>query len=174
MQVRNDQPVRFSDEVRSIPLWAGILATIGFLGAQFGFLVALGHDPNAPPAVVRTLLGLLVGTVVAGYVLLVGYVNRDAGRRGMSPVLWTLIAFFVPNAFGIILYFILRKPLPAACPQCGTAVQPGFGFCPNCRYRLQPVCPHCQRGVAHGNVFCPYCGGALNEPAPSSPTEQKK
>lgn len=173
MQIGNHQPARFSDEVRSIPLWAGILAAIGFLGSQFGFLFILGRDLNAPPAVVRALMGLVVGTVVAGYFLLVGYVNRDAGRRGMSRVLWTLIAFFVPNAFGIILYFILRKPLPIACPQCGTAVQPGFGFCPNCRYRLQPVCPHCQRSVAHGNVYCPYCGGALNEPAQSSPLAQK-
>jgi hypothetical protein len=173
MQVGNHQPARFSDEVRSIPLWAGILAAIGFLGPQVGFLIVLGRDPNAPPAVVRALLGLLVGTVVAGYFLLVGYVNRDAGRRGMSRVLWTLIAFFVPNAFGIILYFILRKPLPAACPQCGAAVQPGFGFCPSCRYRLQPVCPHCQRSVALGNVYCPYCGGALNESAQSLPSAQK-
>jgi RNA polymerase subunit RPABC4/transcription elongation factor Spt4 len=172
MQVRNDHPTRFSDEVRSIPLWARILATVGCLGVLIAFIVVLGQDPNAPPPILRALFGVLIGTIVACYILLVGYINHDAGRRGMSRLLWTLVSLFVLNGFGIILYFLLRKPLPAACPQCGTAVQPGFGFCPSCRYRLQPVCPHCQRGVAQGNVFCPYCGGALNEPAQLSRSEK--
>jgi RNA polymerase subunit RPABC4/transcription elongation factor Spt4 len=172
MQVRNDHPTRFSDEVRSIPLWAGIVATVGFLGVLIAFVVVLGHDPKAPPPALRALFGVLTGTIAACYILLVGYINHDAGRRGMSRLLWTLVSLFVPNGFGVILYFILRKPLPTACPQCGTAVQPGFGFCPSCRYRLQPVCPHCQRGVTQGNVFCPYCGGALNEPAQVSHSEK--
>jgi len=170
MQVRNDNPARFSDELRATPLWAAVLATLGFLGMQFLFLVIMQRDPHAPPAAVRAFLGLLAGTLVACYFLLVGYVSRDAGRRGMNRLLWTLIAFFVPNAFGIILYFILRTPLPASCPQCGATVQLGFGFCPNCRYRLQPVCKHCQRGVQPGSVYCPYCGGAMNDPAPTPPS----
>ena len=59
-------------------------------------------------------MGLLVGAVVACYLLLIGYITRDARRRGMSPVLWTFVAILVPNALGIILYFILRH----ADPQC--------------------------------------------------------
>ena len=47
------------------------------------------------------------------YAVLIGYINQDAGRRGMSRLLWTLIAIFVPNGLGIVLYFVLRKPLSA-------------------------------------------------------------
>ena len=93
--------------------------------------------------------------------LLIGYVNRDAARRGMSPLAWTLLAIFIPNALGIVLYFVLRKPSIAACPQCGTQLGPGFGFCPGCRHLLNPVCPKCQRTVHAGDKFCPYCGGDL-------------
>jgi predicted amidophosphoribosyltransferase len=105
--------------------------------------------------------------VLGGYIVLIGYVNRDAGRRGMSRVLWTLLAVLVPNALGIVLYFILRKPRTSNCSQCDAEVDPGFSFCPRCRNRLQPVCPHCRRSVVPGDKFCPYCGGALDSASTS-------
>ena len=159
---------RFSDELRAIPVWAGVLATLAFLVLPFVFFIVISHDKNAPPAPLRALLGFLVGAGVACYLLLGGYVNRDASRRGMNRLAWTLIAFFVPNALGFILYFALRKPLLTSCSQCGTSTQPGFTFCSRCGNRLQPVCPHCQHGVEAGSVYCPYCGGGVNE-APQAP-----
>jgi hypothetical protein len=103
-------------------------------------MVAIGHgDHNAPPLALRVLLGVIGGTLLGCYVVLIGYVNRDAGRRGMSRGLWTLLAIIVPNALGIVLYFILRKPRTGNCPQCDAEVEPGFSFCPRCRHRLQPV-----------------------------------
>ena len=151
----------FTNEIRIISPWACLVATIAFLGMVI-LLVCIGlSDKTTPPLPVMVLLGIIAGTVLACYVLLIGYVNRDAGRRGMSRLLWTLLAIFIPNALGIVLYFILRKPRPSTCPQCGATVEPGFGFCPRCRYRLNPVCPHCQRGVQAGDKFCPYCGGEV-------------
>jgi len=93
----------------------------------------IGRDHNPPPVAVRPLLGLIAGTVISCYIVLISYVNKDAGRRGMSRTLWTLIAIFVPNGLGIVLYFILRKPRTAHCPQCEAVVEPGFSFCPRCR-----------------------------------------
>jgi RNA polymerase subunit RPABC4/transcription elongation factor Spt4 len=106
--------------------------------------------------------------------LLIGYVNRDAKRRGMSPVLWTFVTILIPNGLGFILYFILRQPLHSACPQCSKSVQAGFNFCPRCNYKLSPSCPQCQRLVGVNDVYCPYCGTSLrNQAAPASgpPTE---
>jgi hypothetical protein len=166
--VRNATPTKFSDEIRIISSVAYVIALLVIAASVIFFPTVMGRDPKAPPLAVRYLLGFLAGCAVAVYVLLIGYVNADAGRRGMSRTLWTLIAIFVPNALGIVLYFILRKPRLATCPQCTTRVEPGFAFCPKCRFRLQPVCPHCQRGVEHGDVFCPYCGGALDSNAPDA------
>ncbi len=171
MPVRNQTPTRFSDEIRIISPIAYFIALLAFCGIQILFATVVAHDPKAPPLLAREALGLVGGSLLAVFVLLIGYVNADAGRRGMSRLLWTLVAIFVPNALGIVLYFILRKPRLGSCPQCGTHVEPSFGFCPKCRFRLQPICPHCQRGVEHGDLFCPYCGGTLEtatvrEPAP--------
>ena len=153
-------------EIKIIPAWAWILAGVAFVASQWYFNIAVVHQPHPHPiqAWARPLLGLLAGILGGCYLLLIGYINRDAKRRGMSPTLWTIVAIIIPNALGIILYFVLRLALPSACPQCSHAVQSGFSFCPHCSYRLSPSCPQCQRAVAATDVYCPYCGNSLRNP----------
>jgi hypothetical protein len=161
-----------SRDVKLVAAWAWILAAIGFVSMQFVFNVVLARQSDAPPAWGRILLGLLVGVIITCYLLLIGYVNRDSGRRGMSRVLWTSVAVLIPNGLGIILYFILRQPVVGNCPQCGHAVRHGFNFCPQCNYKLNPSCPQCQRMVHPGDTYCPYCGTSLPDHAvPTSTAE---
>jgi RNA polymerase subunit RPABC4/transcription elongation factor Spt4 len=161
MELKNETKVGFSAEVNIIPVWAWILAVIGFAAMQV--VAQVVRQPDAPTHFVRALMGLLVGAVVACYLLLIGYVNRDAHRRGMSPVLWTFVVILIPNALGMVLYFVLRQPIRSACPQCGSFVQSGFNFCPHCSHKLGPSCPKCQRMVTARDVYCPYCGTTLTE-----------
>jgi Double zinc ribbon/Phospholipase_D-nuclease N-terminal len=173
MPVKNETSTRFADEMRIISPWASVFAALGFAAVVMGMVLIAVFDKSAkpaPPLPVLLIFGILAGTLLACYILLIGYINQDAGRRGMSRLLWTLIAIFVPNALGIVLYFVLRKPRTAHCPQCASAVEPSFGFCPRCRHRLNPVCPHCQRGVNGGDKFCPYCGGDLGTGAIAAST----
>jgi RNA polymerase subunit RPABC4/transcription elongation factor Spt4 len=163
MPVKNETSTRFMDEVRIISPWAFFFALVGFMvpWAAIAFTLTNKTAARPLPVPVMLLLGLVGGAAIACYILLIGYINLDAGRRGMSRLGWTLLAIFVPNALGIVLYFVLRKPRTLHCPQCGVVVEPGFGFCPRCRYRLSAVCPQCQRGVNAGDKFCPYCGHDL-------------
>ena len=85
MELKNETKVGFSAEVSIIPVWAWILAVIGFAAMQVLCNVVLPRQPDAPAPVVRALLGLLAGAVAACYLLLIGYITRDARRRGMSP-----------------------------------------------------------------------------------------
>ena len=172
MTVRNQTGTRFTDEIRIISPWVLFLAVLVFLLAPALFVAVIGMDRHAPPFAIRALLGALAGAVLGCYVVLIGYINQDAGRRSMSRLLWTLIAIFVPNGLGVVLYFVLRKPRTANCPQCDAKIEPGFSFCPRCRNRLQPVCPHCQRSVDPGDKFCPYCGGSLEPAAGVSPAAE--
>lgn len=162
MPVKSDTSTSFMDEVRIVSPWAFYIALFFFclLVTVVGIVPPLA-DKQAPPMPLMLLLGAFVGSILACYILLIGYVNKDAGRRGMSRVLWTLLAIFIPNALGIVLYFVLRKPRTSNCPRCNAIVEPGFGFCPKCRCRLSPVCPQCQRGVKAGDKFCPFCGEDL-------------
>jgi RNA polymerase subunit RPABC4/transcription elongation factor Spt4 len=124
----------------------------------------MARELHAPPVWARPLLGILAGLGGVCYLLFIGYINRDAKRRGMSPTLWTLVAILIPNCLGFLLYFILRHPLHSACPQCGNAVQTGFNFCPRCSHKLSPSCPQCQRVVGMNDVYCPYCATSLRNP----------
>jgi RNA polymerase subunit RPABC4/transcription elongation factor Spt4 len=170
MPVKNEAATRFMDEVRIISPWVYGFVGLGFLAAIAAVVYA--HVSGNPPFPLAAMvpLGIFGGMIAGCYILLIGYVYRDAGRRGMSPLAWTLLAICVPNALGIVLYFVLRKPRIAACPQCGKAVQPGFNFCPSCNYKLSPSCPECQRVVGPGDAYCPYCGTSLHNPVDPVPS----
>jgi RNA polymerase subunit RPABC4/transcription elongation factor Spt4 len=171
MQVRAEQRTRFSDELRLIPGWAWVLAGIGFVAAQVVFDFVMASDPKAPPLWGRVLMAIGAGSFLGCYLLLIGYINRDAGRRGMSRLAWTLLAVFVPNGLGIILYFILRQALPNLCQKCGARVQAGYGYCPHCGESLTPRCPHCQHALHSGDSFCPYCGKRVDAATETSTSQ---
>jgi RNA polymerase subunit RPABC4/transcription elongation factor Spt4 len=174
MQGRNETQTGLTAEIKIVPPWAWALAVVAFAAAQWYFNIAVVRHPHAPPAWARLLLGLLAGIGGGCYLLFIGYINRDAKRRGMSPTLWTLVAILIPNGMGILLYFVLRQALRNACPQCGNAVQTGFNFCPRCNYKLSPSCPQCQRLVGVNDVYCPYCGTSLRNEAPSASSPMKQ
>ena len=174
MHVNNETQTGLSAEIRIVPMWGWVLAGIVFVAAQFFFNVAMARHTGGPPAWARPIFGLLAGVGGGCFLLLVSYINRDAKRRGMSPTLWTIMAVIIPNALGIILYFLLRQPLGGTCPQCGSAVQSGFNFCPRCSNKLSPDCPQCHRAVRVNDIYCPYCGTSLrNLPVPSSDPSTK-
>ncbi len=172
----------FRAELDIVPGIAWALAIIVFLCALVGGVgVAMHcaggdmqshHDPSH--CGVFLVAGLFGGFLLGCWVLLLGYVNRDAARRGMGPVLWTLVCIFVPNCLGFLIYFLVRKPLVQFCPQCGQQVNSDFRFCPKCHYALAPTCASCGRAVSRDYVFCPYCGhgaGVSAQPAAPNPAQ---
>ena len=154
----------FREELGRIPRPAYVVAGLAFAGVLSAFLVFFSRSPEAFPArsiAVAAGFGTLAGTMMALFVLLVGYVNADAKRRGMRPWLWTLLVIFVPNALGFILYFLLRRPVPSRCPECGAALEAEALYCAYCGHRLGRSCPNCRRAVRFTDAFCSNCGHRL-------------
>jgi hypothetical protein len=155
---------RFREELRVIPMAAWVIATLAVVGVEFMLLAFAFPDDRQMrtwPFSAQAALSTFAALVVAAYILLVGYVSGDAGRRGMRRVLWTLIAIFVPNAMGIILYFFLREPVMATCPRCGTPAKPTFAYCYQCGTEIARACSHCHRPVEPNWKACAYCGTDL-------------
>lgn len=104
-------------------------------------------------------IGMLAGPALLLFVysLLVGFIYADAKRRGMRHVMWAWLAI-VPYFVGVILYFILRDPLPTPCPNCSTDVPNAFAFCPRCGGSVHPVCSGCGKSLQSDWASCPHCG----------------
>ena len=150
-------------EMGVIPGWAYVLAALIFVTIPFVFLTFVsGFGPGVGGRFFRILFPIVPATILAFLVLMIGYVNRDAGRRGMNRLAWTLIVIFVPNAIGFIIYFLMRNPLRTNCPKCGTVSNMGINYCPSCRYNFHPTCPQCKTAVRTSDTFCANCGVQLN------------
>jgi uncharacterized membrane protein len=183
---KRKEKLRFWDEFRIIPRWLIVMVIVLFLAAQvIAYMVnmdAAQHggeifppDLKNDPALASLALAMIVTGVsffMASLIFMIAYVNRDASRRGMNSALWTiLVIIFLPTwgLIGLIIYLLMREPLPYPCPQCNSTVTARFNFCPSCKCNLHPACPQCKREVAELDKFCPYCGNDLKLPA--SPAE---
>ena len=81
--------------------------------------------------------------------------------RSLRAVLWTLLAVFIPNGIGVVLYFILREPMPSYCSKCGSPAKQGHAFCPSCGANVLPSCSQCHRAGQPGWSHCAWCGAKL-------------
>ena len=155
---------RMSEEMNVIPRTAWAIAVIFymvFVGLCWLVFIPRDEELSGWPRGALMLFTVVMPLFLATWVLLIGYVNVDARRRGMRHVLWTLLAIFVPNAIGIILYFIMRDRPMRACPKCGQKVPGGFAFCPGCGTEIARTCPHCRGSIESGWSHCPHCGKGL-------------
>src|SRR5271170_5854622 len=175
---RKNEKLRFWNEVKIVPRWLIFVVVVVFLAAQATAAyvnLSGGLEPNFfPPGLqghnMLSALGLaamvtLMWLFFASFVLLTGYVYRDAKRRGMSAGLWTFLVVVLWPAYfaiGYIIYFLLREPLPYACPQCKTVVGARFNYCPSCKRDLHPCCPQCKSEIVETDKFCPNCGQDLS------------
>ena len=176
---RKRERIRFREELRIIPKWLvwtciiawlieiAIACPINFYNAQHnGDYFPAPNLAGQPVIACLALAGVITAGVFVFSCLLfmLGYVYRDAKRRGMNPALWTLLVLLLSGPYvfiGLIVYLLIRDPLPYTCPQCSATVSARFNFCPTCKYNLHLACAHCQREVADTDKFCPYCAAEV-------------
>lgn len=124
-----------------------------------------------------TIFLLVVLAALLTISVLIGvYVYRDAKRRGMNAVLWTLIAVAAPALVGFIIYLLVRgNYADLECPQCGAAVTEQYVVCPRCGTKLRPACPSCAFPVEPDWKVCPKCAAPLGgEGTPANPPLRRR
>ena len=184
---RKKEAFRFRDEFRIVPRWLKVFCILLYLLAIAIGVIVVHVSPDARPADLRDDVATATVAVVAMitaigflfscFLLMLGYVNRDAKRRGMNSTLWTLLVLVLSPGYvgiGFIIYFLIREPLPYPCPRCNHLVGPRFNFCHNCKCDLHPSCPNCRREISETDKFCPFCAEELAaaRETPALPTPQ--
>ena len=157
---------RLREGFRIVPMTARIVAAAVWVGLATIAMVVTTYDPTMKSWfwAQKALLVICVPVLPVVYVLLVGYVYADAKRRYMRYGVWTLLAAIVPYLIGVIIYFLMRDPLPTPCPKCGAVAPASFVFCPHCGTALKPSCPQCGKSVERDWANCAYCGRRLEQP----------
>ena len=159
---KKDPEAAGDEELRMIPRWSMVLALLLFAGMQYIFHAVMPHHRHELLPL-RLMMGYAWGSLAASYALLLGYVSRDARRRGMSVGLWMLVCVLLPGGIGAVVYFLLRQSVLSRCPNCSTMIASSYHFCPQCQFQLSPVCGRCHRGVKITDAFCACCGHDLAE-----------
>jgi hypothetical protein len=123
---------------KTVQLWASILVGCAVL---IGLVV--GYEAADQGALLRTMsmygsAALVLGSLLAIWLLCLGFVFADARRRAMRSVLWVLVAALFPHLLGFLLYFVMRHPIAATCTQCGMTVSNHQRFCSWCGTPLVP------------------------------------
>jgi len=163
---------RFADGLKIVPRNARYIAAfiyVVFATVTLTVLIPGDKEMSKWPMVGKIAFAFGIFLFVAAWILLIGYVYADAKRRGMRYVMWTFLAALVPDAIGVIIYFILRDPLPKACPVCTRLVNAKFVFCPYCGSAMKPTCLNCGRAIERTWSNCPECGAKL--PTLSTPSQ---
>lgn len=109
-------------------------------------------------------------------VLIAVWIYKDAKKRGMEAVLWTLLAILLPSYIGVIVYFVSRSSEKAyVCPRCRGSVNKDYAVCPVCGLALKRKCNHCGLDCEDMWHNCPRCSNELEPIAypMSKPVEEK-
>ena len=119
------EDLRFADEIRLIPrglvvvvivLYAIVLAITQIVNHYTQDLAPAGYTPvEGAWMLAAAVTGAAIP--IAALIFVIGYVNRDARRRGMNSGLWaTLVIILLPAWLltGFVIYFLIREPLLAA------------------------------------------------------------
>lgn len=101
---------------------------------------------------------IVIAVIISLPIVVAVYVYRDANRRGMNAILWTLVAAIAPALIGLIVYLLVRSDYSnLRCPMCDTLVKEPFVVCPKCGTKLRPSCPNCAMPVEPDWKVCPKC-----------------
>ncbi len=101
------------------------------------------------------------------WIAVIVWVYKDAERRGMSGLLWSLLVFF-GHIIGLVVFLIVRQDHPVCCgpeasrtsaPSASSRTSPGSA--PPSSAAASFTCPSCKKPVEKSFTYCPHCGATL-------------
>jgi len=115
--MREPESINPNEDTRLVPVWSIVIAAAVFVLVEYYFWIVFPKSQHhSVPLGLRAYFNVTWGLLASLYILMVGYISKDAPRRAMSSRFWMLICFVMPGGIGAVLYFLLRAPLVSTCP----------------------------------------------------------
>ncbi len=126
---------------KAVQVWAVAIVSVAVLIGLAVGCYAVANGEGLRPMFAYASAALATGMVIAIWLLCLGFVYADAGRRGMRAAGWMLVAMLMPNLLGFLLYFVMRRPLAAPCVSCSREIPVDQPFCSWCGSSRAPLPP---------------------------------
>jgi len=111
------------------------------------------------------VMTITLSSIFLIHIILAIFVYRDAKKRGLNTKLWTILTLFVPNFFGVIMYFIIRTQTSSkkVCHQCHHNINQDDHYCPTCGANQMETCNRCEQPLHETWIVCPKCAKPVGE-----------
>lgn len=109
-------------------------------------------------AAMSAVIGFLLACTLLIPAVIGIYVWRDASRRDMNPILWTVVSAAAPACSGLLIYLLVRgRSGLLECPVCKAEVKGQDTACPSCGAVFRPTCASCGCPLQENWTVCPVC-----------------
>lgn len=115
-----------------LPLYIGIPVVLLLIFLQFGLYFLKSDGFSGLSMLLPILLLCFILFALCTSVFFAVWVYQDCKKRGDDPVLWAIIVFIATPFIGLLIYFLRRSEITAACPACGHRISLKAKYCEEC------------------------------------------
>lgn len=115
-----------------LPLYIGIPVVLLLIFLQFGLYFLKSDGFSGLSMLLPILLLCFILFALCTSVFFAVWVYQDCKKRGDDPVLWAIIVFIATPFIGLLIYFLRRSEVTAACPACGHRISLKAKYCEEC------------------------------------------
>lgn len=120
-----------------LPLYIGIPAVFLMIFLWFGLYFLKTDGFSGVSMLFPILLLCCVFFALCTVVSFAAWVYQDCKKRGDDPVLWAIVVFIATPFIGLLIYFLRRSEIKAACPACGHRISLKAKYCEECGTHIE-------------------------------------
>lgn len=120
-----------------LSIYIGIPVVLLLIFLRFGFYFLKSDGFSGLSVLLPILLLCFILFAVCASAFFAAWVYQDCKKRGDDPVLWAIVVFVVTPFIGLLIYFLRRSEVTAACHACGHRISLKAKYCEECGTHIE-------------------------------------
>lgn len=122
---------------KRLPLYIGIPVILLLIFLRFGLYFLKSDGFSGLSMLLPVLLLCFIFFALCTSTFFAAWVYQDCKKRGDDPVLWAIVVFIATPFIGLLIYFLRRSELTAACSACGHRISLKAKYCEECGAHIE-------------------------------------